>query len=122
MYQDPLQCTFKIAGLSLEDFFEAKIISGPCYLKSPRLVRKSADSFVMATSRKLLIAVRLLNLTLTANLFLQFLGRWRGAICCIRQKIQVFPRLSPTNWLIHTLGLLTSRLLPATKFCSAILT
>ena len=90
MCQDPLQCTCNIAGLSLEGFFEAKIISGLCYLKSPHLVCKSADSSVMATSRKLIIAVGLSNLTLKTNLLLlQILGRWRGAICCIRQKIQV---------------------------------
>ena len=42
----------KIAGLSLEGLFEAKIISGPSYMKSSRSVRKSADSSVMATNRK----------------------------------------------------------------------
>ena len=70
LYRDPLQCTCKIAGLSLAGHFEAKIISGPSYIKSSHLVRKSADSSVMATSRKLIITVRLLNLTLTANLLL----------------------------------------------------
>ena len=52
IHQDPLQCTRKIAGLSLEGLFEAKIISGPSYMKSSRSVRKSADSSVMATNRK----------------------------------------------------------------------
>ena len=70
LYQDPLQCTCKIAGLSLEGLFEAKLISGVSYIKSSRSVRKSANSSVMATSRKLIITVRLLNLTLAANLLL----------------------------------------------------
>ena len=70
MYQDPLQCTCKIAGLSLEGLFEAKFISGPSYITSSPSVRKSANSSVMATSRKLIITVRLLNLTLAANLLL----------------------------------------------------
>ena len=70
LYQDPLQCTCKIAGLSLEGLFEAKLISGVSYIKSSRSVRKSANSSVMATSRKLIITVRLLNLILAANLLL----------------------------------------------------
>ena len=48
----------------------AKITYGPSYIKFSRSVRQSADSSVMATSRKLIITVRLLNLTLTANLLL----------------------------------------------------
>ena len=70
LYQDPLQSTCKIAGLSLEGLFEAKLIFGVSYIKSSRSVRKSANSSVMATSRKLIITVRLLNLTLAANLLL----------------------------------------------------
>ena len=70
MYQDPLQCTCKIAGLSLEGLFQAKFISGASYITSSRSVRKSANSSVMATSRKLIITVRLLKLTLAANLLL----------------------------------------------------
>ena len=70
LYQDPLQCTCKIAGLSLEGLFEAKFISGPSYITSSPSVSKSANSPAMATSRKLIITVRLLNLTLAANLLL----------------------------------------------------
>ena len=70
LYQDPLQCTCKIAGLSLEGLFEAKLISGVSYIKSSRSVRKSTNSSVMATSRKLIITVRLLKLTLEGNLLL----------------------------------------------------
>lgn len=70
LYQDPLQCTCKIAGLSLEGLFEAKFISGVSYIKSSRSVCKSANSSVMASSRKLTITVRLLKLALAANLLL----------------------------------------------------
>ena len=59
LYQDPLQCTCKIAGLSLEGLLEAKFTSGVSYI----------NSSVMATSRKLIITFRLLKLTLAANFF-----------------------------------------------------
>ena len=59
LYQDPLQCTCKIAGLSLEGLLEAKFTSGVSYI----------NSSVMVTSRKLIITVRLLKLTLAANFF-----------------------------------------------------
>ena len=131
LYQDPLQCTCKIAGLSLEGLFEAKFISGASYITSSRSVRKSANSSVMATSRKLIITSDCWTwpsrpiCCCYLTTFLRILGRWRWVTCCIRQKIQVFLPLIPTNWLAYSLDQLTSRLPPATlsmKFYTVILT
>ena len=70
LYQDPLQCFRKNAGLSLEGFLEARTVSSPSYSTNYCSSRKSTKSTEMATCRKLVVAVRLLYLTVAANLLL----------------------------------------------------